>query len=82
MKYTKDIVIEIKRNIDSLKDDIVKNYNKIKCFSLKIYKLFQEKLSWGYLNFYKVRNKESKEAIIGEQRNYNTNYKCRCRRCF
>ena len=34
MKYTKDIVIEIKRNIDSLKDDIVKNYNKIKYFEI------------------------------------------------
>lgn len=34
MKYTKDIAIEIKRNIDSLKDEIVKNYNEIKYFKL------------------------------------------------
>lgn len=34
MKYTKDVAIEIKRNIDSLKDDIVKNYNEIKYFKI------------------------------------------------
>ena len=32
MKYTKNVAIEIKRNIDSLKDDIVQNYSEIKYF--------------------------------------------------
>lgn len=34
MKYTKDVAIEIKGIIDSLKDDIVKNYNEIKYFKI------------------------------------------------
>lgn len=34
MKYTKDVAIEIKRNIDSLKDIVVRNYSEIKYFKL------------------------------------------------
>lgn len=34
MKYTKDVAIKIKGLVDSLKDDIVKNYNEIKYFKI------------------------------------------------
>ena len=32
MKYTKDVAVELKENIDALKDYIVKYYNEIKYF--------------------------------------------------
>lgn len=34
VKYTKNVAIEIKRNVDSLKDDIVRNYSEIKYFQI------------------------------------------------